>query len=304
MNNLFDNTLPSIKRLIKDNNFSAKKSLGQNYVIDQSITDKIVKSVGNLRDKLVIDVGAGVGTLTRSILKFSDANAIIAIEKDVQFKNVLDQLRGYSNNRLNIVFADALKFDLLNNDYINDITYKYQLSEIAIIANLPYNIGTRLITQWLDMIYKVMCGGNDARTLKIASITVMLQLEVADRLIAYPKTKAYGLFSVLIQWLCNVEKLFTIPPEVFWPVPKVKSAVMHIKPKYGISLGCSKKQLMCVCEAAFKMRRKKLKNSLKMISLKNPQLIKYLEANPNIRPEEISIRDFEKIASMIDVADG
>jgi 16S rRNA (adenine1518-N6/adenine1519-N6)-dimethyltransferase len=266
--------LPGIRETIKRYSLAAAKSLGQNFLFDLNITDKIVRAAGSLKDRTVLEVGPGPGGLTRSIL-LGGAAQVIALEKDTRCVKALnDYLVPISDSRLTIIEQDALTY----HDYVDFPT------PIKIIANLPYNVGTELLIHWLSSI--------DA----IASMTLMFQKEVAERIVAQPGTKTYGRLSVLTQWLCHAEKAFDLPPTVFYPPPKVHSAVIHLEKRDKPLVDVSQAALEAVCKAAFGQRRKTLRASLK--PLFNNAVVACEEAGINsaLRPEQLSVEEFCHLA--------
>lgn len=329
-------SLASIKTLIKENNIFAKKNLGQNYIIDQNITDHMVKAIGNINNAVVLEIGPGLGTLTRSILSMTNAKKIICIEKDRQFKWALDDLKARSSERLSIIFEDALNIDII--DVIK--SNATEATDVIIIANLPYNIGTVLLCKWLENIYSTnSCDTNtndndNNHNIKIKSITIMLQNEVVERMISRHGSKKFGWLSIFCQTLCSVEKLFEIPPEVFYPMPKVQSAVIHLIPKNKWDFKCTKKQLEIICNICFNTRRKTMQyainNIASSVSVNNIfnentnrcninekttndkknnkcivnneikiKLLNYLGEKINLRPEQLSIEDYVCMTELI-----
>lgn len=284
-----------INNLIRKHRLNASKSLGQNYIIDTSITDNMVRSIGTLENALVLEIGPGVGTLTASILAMSKAEKLLCIEKDKQFKPILDEIVRVYSGRVDVVYEDALKIDVLS--LANQVRKENNISKIFIVANLPYNIGTTLFCNWLDYIYEEANNKNES---PIESITVMLQKEVVDRITAKENNKNYGWLSIFAQWLCHVEKIFDVQPDAFWPKPKVVSTILHAKPRINIDLRCTKENLRMICQEAFKERRKVISNSMKKFANYNDEIATYLTDNSNKRAEEISVSDFIRIASMID----
>ncbi len=270
-------SLPSLKEIVNHYQLNASKKLGQNFLFDMNITDKIVRAAGPLSDFMVVEIGPGPGGLTRSILN-SKATKIIAIEKDERCVNALnDYLIPAADGRLEIIHDDALKGEL----------YEPLDGKIKIIANLPYNISTKLLFNWL------------ACRNKFTSLTLMFQREVAYRIMAKPKTKDYGRLSVKTQWLCEIEHHFDIPPSAFYPPPKVTSSVITLTPRAKPLAQADESKLDQILRATFGLRRKTLKSSLKSIC-KDPALI-LKEANiaENCRPEELSVEQFCLLSRLI-----
>ena len=262
--------LPTIREVLKKNNIKIHKSLGQNFLFDINLTDKIVN--GSLPIKpTVIEIGPGPGCLTRSILK-KKPNVLFAIDKDIQSKIMLNDLKKIYKEKLEIIIEDALGYPIWN----------LGNSPRQVIANLPYNTGTKMLILWLKYINN------------FDMMTLMFQKEVADRIVAKPGSKQYGRLSILTNWLTKSTKLFDIPSSAFFPPPKVKSSVIQLipyeKPLYNVTFESLEK----ITQMAFSQRRKMLKSSLKKINGEN--ILTSLKISPNLRPEELSVIDFCKIA--------
>ena len=270
MKNKKDFELPTIREILKKNNVKIHKSLGQNFLFDINLTDKIVNKSLPIKST-VIEVGPGPGCLTRSILK-KEPNVLFAIDKDFQSEIMLNDLKKIYKEKLEIIIEDALNYPIWN---LGD-------SPRQIIANLPYNTGTKMLILWLKYINQ------------FDMLTLMFQKEVADRIVAKPGTKQYGRLSILTNWLTRSTKLFDIPNSAFFPPPKVKSTVVqlipHKKPLYNVTF----ESLERITQMAFSQRRKMLKSSLKEINGEN--ILESLKISPNLRPEELSVLDFCRIA--------
>ena len=269
MHNKFRN-LPSIQETLKKNKVKIKKTLGQNFLFDLNLTDKIVKQSKPLAST-IIEVGSGPGSLTRSILKIKSA-IVFAIDKDIQSEKMLRELNIVYKDRLKIVIDDALHYPIWN------------LGEAPrqVIANLPYNVGTKMLLTWLKHIKN------------FDLLTLMFQKEVAERIVAKPGSKNYGRLSILTNWLTESSKLFDVPSEAFIPRPKVKSSVIQLKPLSKPLYEVSFEALEKITHLAFSQRRKMLKSSLRGINGK--KILEDLNISPNLRPENLSIIDFCKIA--------
>lgn len=273
--------LPPLKQVIAQHNLQAQKSLGQNFLLDQNITDKIVRSAGTLTNHTVFEIGPGPGGLTRSLLK-SDAKHVIAVEFDERAIKALQDLKTAAQDRLDLMHGDAMKTDLTS---LSD-------APRAIVANLPYNIATPLLVGWLAQI-------RADKENSFSSMTLMFQKEVAQRIVARPSTKAYGRLAVLCQWLCDVQIVYDLPPSAFTPPPKVNSAVVHFRPK-DLSLSDPDdptsppdfKAVETITAAAFGQRRKMIRSSLKDYADK----IEALGIDPTLRAENLSLQDFIKLA--------
>lgn len=275
MSDFDDSCLPSLKEVIKTYGLVADKALGQNYLIDQNILQKIVVSADISQDDCVLEIGPGPGALTRALLK-SSAKKIFVIEKDKRFLPVLDMLKNHVGERLEIIHGDALKIPLKS----------LGASKIKIVANLPYNIGTQLVLNWLDELAYV------------SSMILMLQKEVVDRLRALPNTKAYGRLSILVQWACLVRRCFDVPPTAFLPAPKVTSSIVELNPRNTPLAPCDKMVLQAVTHAGFHQRRKMIRTSLKGLSPDILDILESLNIKGTLRAENLSIEDFCAIARL------
>lgn len=273
---MFDlDSLPPLREVISAHNLRAEKSLGQNFLLDQNITDKIVRHIADLSGMTVFEIGPGPGGLTRSILK-SGAHRVVAVEFDERSVRALQDLVKAAEGRLEVLHQDALRFD----------PREYADVPRGIIANLPYNIATPLLTGWLSHIHE----NPDT----YAFMLLMFQKEVADRITAAPGTKTYGRLSVLVQWLCNVRQVYVLPPSAFTPPPKVQSCVVHFKPRVygGGAQNPDFKSLEQVTAAAFGQRRKMIRSSMKAYM----PIIEKLGIDPTLRAENLSVDTFVKIA--------
>ena len=273
--------LPPLKEVIARYGLSAKKSLGQNFILDTNLLDKIARS-SKQRDPApfetgtVIEVGPGPGGVTRAILN-NDAKHLTVIEKDERCLDLLSDIQAAYPDRLTVLNEDALNVpaDSLGN------------APRSIIANLPYNVGTLLLTGWLKRIES------------FSSLTLMFQKEVAERLIASPRSSAYGRLSVLTQWLCEAEILFTVPPSCFVPPPKVTSAVVFLKPRVKPLAPARIDLLEKVTAAAFNQRRKMLRSFLRSLG-DSEELCKAANVAATARAEEIGIEAFCAMARCLE----
>ena len=265
-----DFKLPTIKETLKKNNVKINKSLGQHFLFDLNLTDKIVKNSEPICST-VIEIGPGPGALTRSILK-KRPTILYTIDKDKQSEKMLIDIKKKHKDNLMIITDDALHYPI------------WQLGESPrqIIANLPYNTGTKMLLLWLKHIHH------------FDLLTLMFQKEVADRIVAKPGSKNYGRLSILTNWLTKSKKLFDIPSDAFIPKPKVKSSVIQLKPFDKPLYDVSFESIERVTQMAFNQRRKMLKTSLK--SINGELMLKELDISANLRPENLSIIDFCRIA--------
>ncbi|HEU0117904.1 MAG TPA: 16S rRNA (adenine(1518)-N(6)/adenine(1519)-N(6))-dimethyltransferase RsmA, partial [Alphaproteobacteria bacterium] len=250
------------------------KSLGQHFLCDLNLTRRIAESAGDLSDCTVFEVGPGPGGLTRALLG-TKAKKVIAVEKDERCIEALQEVVSASAGRLEVIEGDALKTDLTT---LSD-------APRAIVANLPYNIGTELLLNWLKQI-------NEFR-----SLTLMFQAEVVDRLTATPDNKSYGRLSVITQFCCTAKRVMDLPARAFTPPPKVDSAVVHLTPRTDRPKDVDVKTLEKVTMAAFGQRRKMLRSSLKPLG--GEDLLKRAGINPELRAENLSLQDFENLARLV-----
>ena len=272
-------SLPSIWELIQKSKLLPKKSLGQNFILDLNITNKIAQ-LAQCSHKDIIEIGPGLGSLTRSMF-IEDARSIIAIEKDKKSIHYLSGLKDICGDKLILINGDALKLPLES----------FAPFPKSIIGNLPYNISTRLLTSWLRQIHY-------NQFILIENITITIQKELADRIISLNGSKKYGRLSVFIHLLSNTQKLLELTPSVFYPEPKVFSSVISInplkKPRYEVNLRTFEKITML----AFGQRRKMLRTSLKTIG--GSELLKKADIDETKRPENLSTKDFCNLSNTYD----
>jgi 16S rRNA (adenine1518-N6/adenine1519-N6)-dimethyltransferase len=272
MDTKYLSNLPSTKELIGIYNLETSKKLGQNFLLDESITDQILSYLPSLAGKIILEVGPGPGGLTRSIL-FRHPKILYAIEYDNRCIPILQMIEKQADGVLKVIEGDALKFD---ENTIN--------GKLSIIANLPYNIGSNLVLKWIENIAK------------FEFITVMLQKEVAERICAKRSSKDYGRLSVIVQSVADSDILFELEPHHFYPPPKVTSAVLRLTPKENHEK-VDLKLLSRITAAAFGLRRKKIKTSLaRIISFADLQA---LNIDSNKRAEDLSVEEYLKIAEFL-----
>jgi 16S rRNA (adenine1518-N6/adenine1519-N6)-dimethyltransferase len=268
--------LPPLREVIERHGLSARKSLGQNFLLDLNLTRRIAREGGVADGDTVLEIGPGPGGLTRALL---EAGAhVIAVEKDSRAIAALAELSAAFPARLTIHEGDALKID-----------EKQMVGEarpLRIVANLPYNIATALLVKWL---------GAAPWPPFYASMTLMFQREVADRIVARQGDKAYGRLAVFTGLRCQARRLFDIPPRAFLPSPKVVSSVVHLVPvASGAEVPLA--ALTKVTEAAFGQRRKMLRQSLKSIFQDTENTLESMGINPTDRAENLPPQDFLKLA--------
>ena len=265
--------LPPLRDIIGRYKLAAKKSLGQNFLLDLNLTAKIAHAAGDLTDKNVIEIGPGPGGLTRALLE-TEAKHIYAVERDDRCLLALQEIVAAYPDRLTIEAGDAIKLDVTS----------LCPAPRVLIANLPYNIATPLLIGWLKKITE------------FDSLTLMFQREVADRLTAKPRTKEYGRLSIIAQWLAIVEKKFDIPPSAFTPQPKVTSTVVHIVPRQSRKDNVEFALMEKVTASAFGQRRKMLRQSLKKLGTDTEKLLAAADLAPTARAEEIDNTGFIRLA--------
>jgi 16S rRNA (adenine1518-N6/adenine1519-N6)-dimethyltransferase len=269
--------LPSIREIIDGHGLRATKNLGQNFLTDLNLTRKIASAAGTIDAQHIIEVGPGPGGLTRALLE-SNAASVTVIELDTRCLPIMAQLQQAFPERLNVIHGDALTQD------ITQITPAPR----AIIANLPYNVATPLLINWLHTLHRQP----DA----LCSMTLMFQKEVAQRICSAPDCKAYGRLSVISQWLCDVSVSFDIPPQAFLPAPKVISTVVHFKPLAQPRFPADKSTLEKILASAFGQRRKMLRAALKSITPDPEGLLHASMIDPQRRAETLSVEEFCRIA--------
>ncbi len=268
--------LPPLREVIRKHDLIAKKSLGQNFLLDLNLTSRIARAAGPLEDVTVIEVGPGPGGLTRALLA-SGAKRVIAIERDRRAIAALQEIAARYPGRLEIFEADALDFD----------PRPHLTGEATrIVANLPYNIGTALLVGWLTA---------EPWPPFYDRLVLMFQREVAERLVAEPGSKGYGRLSVLSQWRTQPKILFDIAPSAFVPPPKVTSSVVELVPRTQ-PLPCERRALERVTEAAFGQRRKMLRQSLKSLGRDPLPLLAEAGIAETERAENVDIAGFVRLA--------
>jgi 16S rRNA (adenine1518-N6/adenine1519-N6)-dimethyltransferase len=271
--------LPPLREVINQNGLRAKKSLGQNFLLDLNLTKKIVKNAQPLSKNTIIEIGPGPGGLTRNLVKETATKKIIAIEYDQRAIKALEPLVTAAEGKLEIIHADALKTNIL------DIAKE---KPISIVANLPYNIATPLLISWL----KIIREQKDT----IDNMTLMFQKEVAERIAAKPDNKNYGRLSIISSWLCDVRILFNVPKQAFTPPPKVTSSIVQLIPKENLDFENqpSFSTLEKITAQAFNQRRKKIRTSLNEYT----HLFKELQIDENLRAENLPPEKYIQLAKL------
>jgi 16S rRNA (adenine1518-N6/adenine1519-N6)-dimethyltransferase len=265
--------LPPLREVIARHGIAARRGLGQNFILDLNLTRRIARAAGGLDRGTVIEIGPGPGGLTRALLLESAAH-VVAIERDPRCLAALGELAAAFPGRLEVIEGDALALDPAG----------LVAPPRRIVANLPYNIATALLLRWLDRIGEY------------ESLTLMFQREVAERLVAMPRSPAYGRLSVIVQWLTLPKILFDVPPGAFVPAPKVTSSVVSLVPRPAPLAAAEKPVLERVTAAAFGQRRKMLRSSLKSLGVPVEPLLAAAGVAPTARAEELSVAEFCALA--------
>jgi 16S rRNA (adenine1518-N6/adenine1519-N6)-dimethyltransferase len=268
--------LPPLREVIRQHALSARKSLGQNFLLDLNLTTRIARAAGPLEDAVIVEIGPGPGGLTRALLALG-ARRVIAVERDERALAALEEISRHYPGRLEIVCADAQHFDprpLLGG------------AKAKIVANLPYNIATALLIDWLSIEpwppwYDMM--------------VLMFQREVAERIVAREDDEAYGRLAVLANWRAETKILFDISPAAFVPQPKVTSSLVRLVPRNAPEV-CERRALEQVAAAAFGQRRKMLRQSLKSLSVDPARLAAAADVDPTRRAETIPVSGFVAMA--------
>jgi 16S rRNA (adenine1518-N6/adenine1519-N6)-dimethyltransferase len=272
--------LPALREVIRRHGLTARKSLGQNFLLDLNLTARIARAAGPLENAVVIEIGPGPGGLTRALLALG-ARKVIAVERDQRAVAALAEIAARYPGRLEVIAGDALGFDprpLLNG------------GPARVVANLPYNIATALLASWLTV--APWPPWYDA-------LVLMFQREVAERIVAPPGAKAYGRLSVLVAWRSEAKILFDVAPSAFVPPPKVTSSLVRLVPRRQ-PLACDLRAFERVTQAAFGQRRKMLRQSLKSLTADPIALIDAAGLDPTARAEEISVEGFVAMARALE----
>lgn len=270
--------LPPLREVIRAHDLGARKSLGQNFLLDLNLTLRIARAAGELTGLTVVEIGPGPGGLTRALLA-AGAKRVIAVERDRRCLPALSEVSTHYPGRLDVVEADALTVDWS----------RLVSGPAVIVANLPYNIATPLLIGWLQ---------SDRWPSWWQSATLMFQREVAERVVAAPGGKAYGRLGVITGLRCSARILFDIPPRAFTPPPKVVSSVVHLTPR-GDAADIAPRLLERVTAAAFGQRRKMLRSSLKTLTADVDGLLAECDLDPKARAEQIDVAGFVRLAKVL-----
>ena len=267
--------LPPLRETIRRHGLSARKSLGQNFLLDLNLTGRIARAAGPLDGVTIIEVGPGPGGLTRALLAEGAAH-VIAIERDERAVAALEEISAHYPGRLTIVAGDALALDAAT-----------MLDGPArVVANLPYNIATALLVSWLTV---------EPWPPWYDRLTLMFQREVAERIVAKPGSKTYGRLSVLAGWRTEAKILFDVAPSAFVPPPKVTSSLVQLVPR-AVPPACEVRALERVTAAAFGQRRKMLRQSLRSLGRDPVPLLENAGLDPTARAEDIPVEGFVALA--------
>ncbi|GAC1337088.1 MAG: 16S rRNA (adenine(1518)-N(6)/adenine(1519)-N(6)) -dimethyltransferase RsmA [Acetobacteraceae bacterium] len=267
-------SLPPLREVIARHGLGARKSLGQHFLLDANLTDRIARQAGDLRGRHVVEVGPGPGGLTRALLQ-TEAASVLAVELDRRAIGAMEELRQAFPDRLRILEADATAVDLA--------TLVPAPRQLA--ANLPYNVATPLLVGWLR------------QAAQWERLTLMFQLEVAERVCAAPDTPAFGRLSVLVQWTCTAALMMRLPPAAFTPPPKVWSAVAGLVPRAEQPSPELFRTMERLTAAAFGQRRKMLRGSLR--GLGGEALLARAEIDPVRRAETLQIAEWDRLARLL-----
>ncbi len=268
--------LPPLREVIRRHSLSARKSLGQNFLLDLNLTARIARAAGPLEDATVIEIGPGPGGLTRALLAMG-ARHVIAVERDERALPALEEISARYPGRLEIVNADAQTFD--PRPWLGSARAK-------IVANLPYNIATALLIDWLSI---------EPWPPWYDTMVLMFQREVAERIVAHENDEAYGRLGVLANWRAETKILFDISPAAFVPQPKVTSSVVRLLPR-PVPEACDRRALEQVAAAAFGQRRKMLRQSLKSLAIDPARLVAAARIDETRRPETVPVGGFVAMA--------
>lgn len=272
--------LPPLREVIRRHGLSARKSLGQNFLLDLNLTARIARAAEPLADATIVEIGPGPGGLTRALLALG-AKHVIAIERDRRCVDALEEISEHYPGRLTVVEGDALSIDLRAH---------LPPGPARIVANLPYNIATALLVSWLTL---------DAWPPWYDRLVLMFQREVAERIVATPGSKNFGRLAVLAQWRTEPRILFDIAPSAFVPPPKVTSSLVELVPRPN-PLACNRRLLERVTEAAFGQRRKMLRQSLKSLGIDVFAALGKAGLDPTARAEDISVAGFVALARAVE----
>jgi 16S rRNA (adenine1518-N6/adenine1519-N6)-dimethyltransferase len=274
--------LPPLRAVIAAHGLGARKGLGQHFLLDLNLTARIARAAGDLRGHDVLEIGPGPGGLTRALIA-AGARRVVAIEKDARCLPALAEIAAAWPGRLEVIAGDALAFDPA-----------VLRPPVRVVANLPYNVGTELLIRWLTP---------PAWPPFWATLTLMFQREVAERIVAAPGSAAYGRLAILAQWRCAVRIALTLPPAAFVPPPRVHSAVVHLAALPEPRFAADPAVLARVTAAAFGQRRKMLRTSLRALGRDPAPLLEAAGVASSARAEEIPVAGFCALARAVAAAE-
>ena len=276
--------LPPLREVIRRHGLAARRSLGQNFLLDLNLTARIARAAAPLEGVTVVEVGPGPGGLTRALLALG-AKRVIAVERDERCLPALHELSQHFGDRLTVVAGDAMKVDLSTH---------VQSGPVRVVANLPYNVATALLVAWLTV---------EPWPPWYDMLVLTFQREVALRIVAARGTKSYGRLSVLAGWRTTAQILFDITPKAFVPAPQVTSSVVRLVPR-AQPLPCDRRLLERVVEAAFGQRRKMLRQSLKSLGVDPLALLTPAQIDPTARAEDVPVEGFVAMARALAAVTG
>jgi len=275
--------LPPLGDVVRTLQLSARKTLGQHFILDLNLTRRIARAAGPLAGKTVVEIGPGPGGLTRALL-LEGAERVVAVERDERCWPALEAVAARYPGRLDLHLGDALH-----------VEWRKLMGGIKgrpiIVANLPYNVATLLLVGWLE---------DDPWPPWYSHMVLMFQKEVAERIVATPSTKAYGRLAVLAQWRTRPQLLFTLKPEAFTPPPAVASAVVEFRPIENPQPECSVRSLAKLTGAAFGQRRKMLRQSLKPLVAEPEAILGAAGLAATLRGEALTVSDFARLAYILE----
>jgi 16S rRNA (adenine1518-N6/adenine1519-N6)-dimethyltransferase len=275
---MIDN-LPPLRDVIRTHDLRAKKSFGQNFLLDLNLTARIARAAGDLHGADVLEVGPGPGGLTRGLLA-EGARKVLAIEKDTRCLPALAEIEAAYPGRLQVIAGDALTVDPL----------AHMQAPVKVVANLPYNVGTELLIRWMTP---------NQWPPFWDSLTLMFQREVAERIVAQPGSKAYGRLALMVQWRADARIVLHLPPEAFTPPPKVSSAVVHITRRDAPRFPADAAILERVVAAGFNQRRKMLRAALKGLHPRIEDILRDAGIAPTARAEEIGLEGWCRLSEAL-----
>ena len=274
--------LPPLREVIRTHGLRARRSLGQNFILDLNLTRRIARAGGPLEGIRVIEVGPGPGGLTRALLMEGAAHVTV-IERDRRCLPALAEISARYGDKLTVIHEDALSVDWKEIGQRGD----------RLVANLPYGLASELLVRWLS---------DDAWPPWFDCAVLMFQKEVAERIVAPPGNRTYGRLSVLAQWRTQPQLLFTLPPQAFTPAPSVESALVALQPHQALDETCSVVALSRLTAAAFGQRRKMLRSALRQLTDDPIAMLETAGIDPTWRAEQLSVSDFARLASCMSMS--